>query len=258
MKTLRLWTAFLRIELLLIRRNPLEMVGLGTLTAVVVLTLFFGIRILVPSVASSSQNQGAVMSALLVLAVATNGYQSISNAVYLYASNGTLEQLAMSPFGLWRVLVANFTVVLLQSIAYALPVMVIAGVASREPLRPDLLTLVPLFLLLLAGLLGIALLLGGATLVYKRMQFLSGIIVLPILALVSLPVDRLWFLKVLPIALPNALIRDVWVQHQGLLQLPHTDLAIAITTSVVYAAGGVWLFRLMDRRAREKGVLGQY
>ena len=164
----------------------------------------------------------------------------------------------MSPFGLWRVLVASFTVALLQSIAYALPMMIIAGVASREPLRLELLSVVPLFVLILAGLLGIAMLLGGATLVYKRMQFLTGVIVLPILALVSLPVDRLWFLKVLPIALPNALIRDVWVQHQSLLQLPHTDLLIAVTTSLLYAVGGVWLFRLMDRRAREKGVLGQY
>jgi len=258
MKTLRLWAAFLRIELLLIRRNPLEMVGLATLTTVVILTLFFGIKILVPSVASSSHSQGAIISALLVGAVTTSSYQSIGYGVQLYASNGTLEQMAMSPFGLWRVLVASFTVALLQSIAYALPMMIIAGVASREPLRLELLSVVPLFVLILAGLLGIAMLLGGATLVYKRMQFLTGVIVLPILALVSLPVDRLWFLKVLPIALPNALIRDVWVQHQSLLQLPHTDLLIAVTTSLLYAVGGVWLFRLMDRRAREKGVLGQY
>jgi len=111
--------------------------------------------------------------------------------------------------------------------------------------------------LIIAGLVGVGLAMGGLALVFKRMQTLSSFLGLAFLPLVAAPVDRYPLLKLLPVAHGNALLRSVLVGGRSVFTEP-LELLILIGVSAAYVVVGVVMFRLMERQARDRALLGQY
>jgi ABC-2 type transport system permease protein len=111
--------------------------------------------------------------------------------------------------------------------------------------------------LTMAGVVGLGLVMGGLALVFKRMQTLGGFLGLAFLPLVAAPVDRFPLLKLLPVAHGNTLLRGVLVQRRSVFGRP-LELAILLAVSTAYLALGVAVFRVMERQARERALLGQY
>lgn len=250
--------ALARIEARLYRRNPLELLGITVILGGGLLLAFFGARHFIPAIGRSGPNQTAFVITSVVYAMTIFGVQGVAQGIQQAAQAGTLEQMAMSPLGLPRVVIVNYCVVLVGQCLATVPMsLVLVGGSGRLP-AADPLGLVAGLVALLAGLLGLALMLGGLSVVFKRMNIILGSISVPMLALIALPLDKMPYLSVFPVVLPADLLRRTAAYGLHLWQVPPVELAATALNAALYLAAGVLVFRWMDRTARKRGVLGQY
>ena len=200
----------------------------------------------------------AIVSGYVVLWLVLGAYFTMSQWMTQEAMLGTLEQLALSPFGLLNVLLAEFV----ASLGYQLFTLVVVLFASEavtgQWLHIDVLTLLPLILLLLVQIAGLSLMIGGAAVVFKRVASLANLLQFVFLATVSLPIEDNPWLRVMPVALGNFLVRQSTVQERSLSQLHGGDLLQLVAVSVGYLVAGCLMFLRMERVARERGVLGAH
>jgi hypothetical protein len=64
-------------------------------------------------------------------------------------------------------------------------------------------------------------------------------------------------LKFLPIGHGNELLRQVLVHGKSIFDMPG-DVLLLIVVSAAYLLLGAGVFRVMERKARERALLGQY
>jgi ABC-2 type transport system permease protein len=198
----------------------------------------------------------AIVSGYVVLWLALGAYFTMSSWTTQEATLGTLEQLALSPFGLLNVLLTEFVASLGYQLLIVAAMLVASEVVTGEWLRIDVVTLVPLMLLLLVQVLGISLVIGGAAVVFKRVVSLVNLAQFVFLATIALPIDENPWLRVMPLALGNSLIRQSTVDGRGLTDLDVGDLVQLVVIALVYFAVGCAVFLRMERMARDRGVIG--
>jgi ABC-2 type transport system permease protein len=198
----------------------------------------------------------AMVAGFVVLWLVLGAYFTMSTWMTQEATLGTLEQLALSPFGLLNVLLAEFV----ASFGYQLLTLVVMLFASESVagqwLHIDVFTLLPLVLLLLVQVAGLSLVIGGAAIVFKRVASLANLVQFAFLAAIALPIDQHPWQRFLPITLGNHLIRQSTVEGRGLMQLRGGDLAQLVAVSGAYFLLGCVVFLRMERLAREQGVIG--
>ncbi len=183
----------------------------------------------------------------------------IAGTLQSEAQTGTLEQLFISPFGAARVFllraIANFSRQLLLIIVI---LGIIMGLTGRFLAFPPVLFL-PL-LTVVIGAYGFAFMLGGITLLLKRVQQLLGIVQFALLFLLTVPIET-WtgFLKpiglLLPMGIGAGLLRDLMARN---LPLNWTQLGLAILNSAIYLVIGVAVFNWAERRTKQSGGLSGY
>jgi ABC-2 type transport system permease protein len=198
----------------------------------------------------------AIVVGFFVLSIVLGSFYSTSSWLTQEATLGTLEQIAMSPFGLLTVLLAE-ALASLWFLALVTGVMLFgAQVVSGQWLNLDVVTLTPLIALLLVQMIGLSLAVGGAAVVFKRVASLANLMQFLFLALVSLPIQDYPAVRYLPIGLANQLIRDSTVRNDTLSDMAGGDLVQLVVIAVAYFAGGVGVFLWCERVARERGLIG--
>lgn len=221
------------------------------------LTVFLGMRA-TGSAGASGDSLAAIVVGLVVWLQSLRAFRGISGRLASEASRGTLEQLAMSPVGLSRVLiyqaVGEFGIQLVQTSVLLVLIMATTG----KWLHLDVLSIMPLLVLTVAGAQGLGFLMGGVSLVYKRVSALFTLFQYLFIALVAIPVTTHPVMKWLPLGWGSYLIRQVMVERVSLLQLPSGALLIHLAASAGYFGLGFAAFLFMERKARNEGHLGHY
>lgn len=249
---------FLRYQAITMRRYYLN-----TILALVSSYLFFFMIFMGAWVALGEQStfQAAlseVVVRMLIWMMAVQGFSAIANTLASEAGQGTLEQLAMSPFGLGRLLLVrsltHFVIQLGLTSAYLLLMMATTG----QWLHLDLFSMLPLMLLTVAGANGIGFVLGGAALLFKRIQSAFGLLQYVFIALIAVPLDRFEQITLFPLALGTHLICRVMIDGVSLLEIPPSSILALVLNSAFYLGAGYAVFRGFERRARTLGVLGHY
>src|SRR6516162_7655975 len=151
--------------------------------------------------------------------------------------SGTLEQVYLSPLPSWLVTAAG-------------------RVAAA---------LLPFALLIVTGI-GYSLIIGGMTLVWKRIQMLQEgfLMLVMIFAIAALPVITVpgWFTglgRLFPATATVASLYGAMIGHRGVTSLWGTGgLTWLLVTAAAYLLGGILVFRLGERTARTRGTLGAY
>ena len=198
----------------------------------------------------------SIVIGFVVLMLLLTAYFSLSNWLTQEATLGTLEQLAISPFGLLAVLAAEYVASMWVQLAIVVVVLFGAQAVSGQWLHLDVVTLVPLVVLLLVQMLGLGLAVGGAAVVFKRVASLANLMQFVFLALVSLPIDENPWVRFMPIGLANQLIRESTVHGVSLLDLDRGDLVQLVVLSAAYVVLGVGVFLRCERVARDRGLIG--
>ena len=125
--------------------------------------------------------------------------------------------------------------------------------------------LLPLALLIVTGI-GYSLIIGGMTLVWKRIQMLQEgfLMLVMIFAIAALPVITVpgWFTglgRLFPATATVASLYGAMIGHRGVTGLWGTGgLTWLLVTAAAYLLGGILVFRLGERTARTRGTLGAY
>jgi ABC-2 type transport system permease protein len=180
--------------------------------------------------------------------------------------SGTFEQVCLSPLPAWLVAAAGRVVAAL--IETLLVVSATYGIVSAfVPLHYTwtAAALLPAALLILTGI-GYSLIIGGLTLIWKRIQLLQeGLLLLVVIFAVSaLPVFTVpgWFAglgRVFPVTSAVASLYGVMIGHHPVTALwGPGGLIWVVVTAAGYLTAGIAAFRAGERMARVRGTLARY
>jgi ABC-2 type transport system permease protein len=201
---------------------------------------------------------GGLVVGFAMWTLVTLAFNDFANTLSGEAAQGTLEQLAMSPAGLARVLLCRAWAGLGFQTAIVGLLLFVMMLTTGRWLHLDLLSILPLLALTLTGVMGLGLMLGGLTVVVKQVAAVYGVVQILFLGLIALPVDSVPGLRLVPLAWGTHLISRVMVQGESIYQMPATDLLILAANSGGYLLLGYVVFRMCESHARDRGLLGQY
>ncbi len=245
-----------KVVLELLRYMP-NTVSLVVTFYAIFLMFFFGIKVIASPENQAGNLQYTVVSTILWF-LAITVMQGIGWEITTEATRGTLEQLYMSPVSAWRILVARTVGSILVYMVAMIIVLIAAMWTSGQWLHIDLLTLLPLFALLLFAMTGISLMIAGLAIILKQVQAFLQIIQFAFFGLVAVPVTMSPFLDLLPVVRGSSMIRDAMTKGMGLFEFSGLDWGMFTANSVVYFVLGVFLYKLAEQRAMNQGLLGQY
>lgn len=257
MKTLTLYKTMFKQTALSLRRYLFDSLS-GVFTLYLFfLAIFYGVK----SIASGSQVEGTLESIVVRFALWTMAifaYFSMAESLTQEAQLGTLEQLAMSPLGLGRVLFGRALAGLVWQL-FMITVLVTAMMASTGKwLHIDIFSILPLALLTIAAVVGVSFVMGGLAIVFKRVQAALQIMQMAFIAFLAVPIATVPAIKFAPLAWGSNLLERVMLDEQSLLSIPAGDLLFLLIHGVAYIAGGLLVFRYLEEIARRRGLLGHY
>ncbi len=221
------------------------------------LMVFLGIRVLgAPGSADTNIQYAIVGTALWFLALMA--MQSIGWEITQEAMRGTLEQLYMSPVGAWRILLARMVGRIVVNLIMIVLMVFLSMLTARQWLNLDLVTLLPILLLTIVGMLGVGFMVAGLSLIYKQVDSLLQIAQFVFLALVAVPLSALPLLELAPVVKGADMVRGVMVEGTPLTGFSGLDWLSLGVNAAVYFLLGVFLYKRAERRALNRGLLGQY
>lgn len=240
------------------RRYVFETVsGIVTLLGFFVM-LFLGARAVGGQLPGFGDTLSSIVVAYAVWAFAISAYQNLTNAVVLEAQQGTLEQLAMSPFGLVRVLLGHVAAGLVFNFGVTTVLLVLMMGVTGRWLNIDLLSVIPLAFATIIGIVGVGFAVAGLAVVFKRIQSALQIALVVLIALVAVPAESVTFVKYLPLAWGTTLLRRVMVDGDSILSMAPGDLLFLVANSAGWLVLGVGAFKVLEGVARDRDLLGHY
>ncbi len=220
------------------------------------LLLFLGIR------SVSGPQFGSALSGMVVgfsvFYLTIYSYAELSWVLIQEAQQGTLEQLSMSPLGFGAVLIARIIAALMFRVVIMFALLILLMATTGRWLSVDLLTVLPLLLLTVASAQGVGFVMGGLALVFKQIQASLGILQFVFVALIAAPLDRFPMLKYLPLSWGTHLIGRAMIGNTRLWKMGGPDVLLLVANAIFYFGAGFAIFKLFERVARNRGLLGHY
>lgn len=251
-----------------LRRYPLNLLmGMGILY-IFFMGIFLGGRSLGAFGQSPVQFGESVTGLILgflsyLLAMMAIG--TISRAVEEEARTGTLEQLALSPYGLMIVLAVRVLADVVSQLTFIIPWIAIMSLSTGVWLDLGaLLRSLPVLALTVLSLYGLGLILAALALIFKRMEMLLNFVTIAVAPLLMVPLDKLaapWntLIQALPLVSGFATLRAMVIGGVGLSELAANGrLAFLVVHMLVYFLLGALVFHQAERQARWRGMLGHY
>ncbi|MEW6104501.1 MAG: ABC transporter permease [bacterium] len=263
---LLLLEAEIRRDYIFIRRYPLEIISSICFIYFVFLLTFFSAKFVYGDKEIrflGSSIEGWVISYVMwIFASAATSYMSeqLKNEALI----GILEQLYLSPFGLIYILLARACLIFLY-ISFSLPIFLyLLQVSTGVYLKLNLCLILPTLVLTFMGMCGFGFILAGITLVFKRIGPLLLIIPFFPLGLAMFPIEDLShnlqiFALILPLIQGVKLIRLVVLESQNFVILfRNGEILILALNSFLYLAIGIFIYKTLERIAKDRGLLGHY
>ena len=211
------------------------------------------------------QDRPAVLLGFLLTGFANSAISTMAWGLREEAQTGTLEQMTMSPHPVaWLVLgrlVAEVIVIMIQTSLLAIVVGLLLNFSL--PLRIEGL---PVLAITIAGLMGFGFIVGGLTLIYKRMDALANLLTNLLMwvngTFVAITYFPDWleaFVRLLPSTQGIIVLRRVMLDGESLATAWNSgSLGWLMLHSAVALAVGVAVFFWCERVARQRGTIGQY
>ena len=257
MSSLNVLTANVRkVGIELLRYLPNTVSTVVTFYAIF-LMFFLGIRVIGGPETTGASSEYLIVSMVLWF-LALMAMQGIGWEITNEATRGTLEQLYMSPVGTWKILLSRMIGNVVVNLSIMVVVLFLNMLTAGVWLDFDLLTLAPLLFLTVVCMLGVGFMVAGLALVFKQIQAFLQIAQFIFFALVAVPVSLSPWLEALPVVRGASMIRAAMTEGVTLLEFSSLDWTLLVANTVVYFALGVFLYKLAERRAMNKGLLGQY
>lgn len=216
--------------------------------------VFFGLR---SFDAGAETLQGTIVGFAMWI-FAAMAYSEMSWGLLQEARDGTLEQLYLTPSTFKRIsayrVIASFIFQFMLFAAFLVIMMVVTG--EYLILNPGVVVLVGLTLL---SIYGIGYIMGGLSLVFKKVQAGNQILQFMFILFLVLPsITSHNIIYFTPITWGNVLINRMLVGGMSLLDFSLLDYSILLLNSFAYLFTGILIFSYLERVAKKRGLLGHY
>jgi ABC-2 type transport system permease protein len=255
--TLTLYRAMIKRALIQMKRYPFETLSGFVQLFIFFVLLFYGARALGAGRIGGGNALSDIVVGYFVWSLSVMTYSSFSEDMNRESQVGTLEQIAMSPLGLVRVIFGSVVATFIFQVITMTVMLVGMMAVSGEWLEVDLMSVVPIVVLMLLGLSGIGYALGGLALVFKRMQSVNQVLQMGFIALVATPLTQFPVVKYLPLAWGNHLLTRSMSRGESFVSLLDEFSFLALHAAV-YLVVGIIIFKQFERIARSRGLLGHY
>jgi len=216
--------------------------------------VFFGLR---SFEAGTETLQGTIVGFAMWI-FAAMAYSEMSWGLLQEARDGTLEQLYLTPSSFRRIsayrVIASFIFQFMLFVMFLGIMMVVTG--EYLILNPGVVVLVGLALL---SIYGIGYIMGGLSLVFKKVQAGNQILQFMFILFLVLPsITNHYIIYITPISWGNILINRMLVGGMSLLDFSAFDYSILLINSFAYLFAGILIFSYLERVAKKRGLLGHY
>jgi len=179
--------------------------------------------------------------------------------------SGTLEQMYLSPLPSWLLTIGLQVASIVEAVISALLLSLYIDLAAQVAIPLRWVAVLPL-VLLVGGSVGYSLILGGLTLLFKRLEILKEIFQVAVLIFggVLVPLERMpgWMAAIarfLPLTPGIDALRKTLLEGGTLGALAGDGTLLwLVGNAAVYLVLGIAVFRWCERIAKRKGTLGQY
>ena len=243
-------------DLLVWVRYPLN-AALGLFMGVFFFALMFYGGTLVAGQAFSDSIEGLIVGYFL-WTLSLGAYQGVMSDIQSEASWGTLERHYMTPFGFGPVVFAKAIAIVFRTFLTSTVILAVMLLMTGTTLELNLVTVLPVATLTIVGALGLGLVMGGLSVLYKRISNAANLLQFAFIGLISAPVFDLWWARFLPLAQGSAMLQRAMRDGVRLWEFDPLTLGVLVGTALLYVGAGYAVFGLTTRRARRLGVLGDY
>ncbi|GEL78118.1 ABC transporter permease [Tenuibacillus multivorans] len=184
--------------------------------------------------------------------------QDLGFTILIEAQRGTLEQLFMSPKGMWRILLARITANFFLNGTIVIFLLILSMLTANQWLyfRVDL--ILPIFLITTIGMVGIGFLLAGLAIIVKQIQSFLQILQFILMGLTFVPLSVAPYLVFAPFVKGVDMIRHVMIHGYTWTDFTALDYSALILNSIFYIVLGLLVYLRCEKVAMEKGLLSQY
>lgn len=257
MKWLNLLKANMRKEYIELKRYLPNTIAMLLTFYIIFLGMFAGIHFIGDPSTQDVNIQYVIVNYIfwfLTMMVVNNVGWEITNE----AMRGTLEQLSMSPMGIWRIMVTRLFSSTLLNFIMIIALLYLSMMTTGQWLNIDVIAILPILILTLISMFGVGFMIAGMSIILKQVQAFLQILqfILAGLTFVSLSVAP--FLVYFPIVKGVDLVRGVMIDGVTLSQIGWGDFGVLGANAVVYFVLGLAFFFFCERVAMKKGLLGHY
>ncbi|MBI4656825.1 MAG: hypothetical protein HY746_08800 [Elusimicrobia bacterium] len=183
------------------------------------------------------------------------GMGSITSRLSDNAATGILEQTMLSPIGVVPVLFFGVLTQFVFALVLYLLLIPLSMLLCSHFFSVNILHLTFFSVMLWLASCGIGFALSGLTLIYKKTQNFNNLIQFLILTLMVIPSYPFNVFSLLPVSPQVAILNKVIVSHQS---VGSTWIIYTVLQSCIYFILGCAVFRVAEKYAKEKGIIGQY
>ena len=266
-RALKLFRAEIVRSVLLTVRYPIELfVGL-LIMYMLFMGLFLGARSLVrdPQMLSASLDGFIISYVMWFFVISAMG--RLAFHIESEAQMGVLEQIFLTYPRMLALMLIRSAVDFLTSLVIVIALLVSIMATTGKWLAigmGNILEILILLVITVAGIYGFGLIFAGLALVFKRIGQVGSIMQFAFFFLAYFPVEQLtgWLKAVLyslPLTLGVSLIKTVVVEYGSVFSGSNSWLLLGLViNSVLYLLIGSAVFLICERKSRMDGRLGQY
>lgn len=248
---------FFKKEFIEYRRYIFESVG-GMITLLIILLLIlWGVKSVGGSVVKGDTVESFVVGYVLFMFF-LGAYGSMSGTIRSECKDGTLEQLYMAAYPFRVVLVIKAITSMIIGLIITGVLLALTMLITRTGLNVDLVSIIPLSVITAMSFIGLGLMSGGLTLVFKKVDSFLQILQFAIIAFIAAPVDKIPILKLLPGSLGSNMINRVMVQGKSIFEFSLMELSMLLGVGILYIIIGAVIYKKCESKAMDLGILGQY
>ncbi|SHG44834.1 ABC transporter [Ornithinibacillus halophilus] len=221
------------------------------------LGMFLGIQVIGDPSSQDANVQFVIVNYIFwylsMIVVQDIGWQITSEA-----TQGTLEQLSMSPMGIWRIMITRlFALVAVHFFIIAI-LLYLSMLTTGQWLNVDIISILPILILTIISMFGLGFIIAGMSVVFKQVQAFLQILQFILAGLVFVPLSVAPFLAFFPIVKGVDLVRGIMIDGLTLSAISTGDYLILIFNAVFYFVIGLFFFLFCEKIAMRKGLLAHY
>ncbi|WP_027964152.1 ABC transporter permease [Halalkalibacillus halophilus] len=257
MQFLQLIKANTRMEFIEMKRYLPNTISMFLTFYFIFLGLFFGIDVIGDPQQADTNIQYAIVNMvfwyLTMMTLANIGFTITQEAM-----RGTLEQLYMSPYGVWRILLARFTGYLLMNSIIIVLLLAATMATSGQWLNLSPHLTIPILLLTIIGIIGVGFMIAGACVIFKQVQSFMQILQFILLGLAFVPLAAAPYLVLAPFVKGFDMVRQITIQGYTYADFTAFDFYTLVANSIFYVIIGVIFYLQCEKIAMQKGLLSNY